>query len=150
VSEPAPLEYSFLSLPDLACEAVGGAALATNDEFFAEKENLLRAHAAEWREHEYTDRGKWMDGWETRRRREPGYDWCVIEDAGQLRHVCYYFQTSNIAMVLRHPHRSVAPPEFSRRASGTCDEQSRRLTAWSACSRRPSDHDGIRPPSTSS
>ena len=69
---------AFLDLPDLACDAVGGAAIACNDEFFAEKENLLRAHAAEWREHEYTDRGKWMDGWETRRRREAGHDWCIV------------------------------------------------------------------------
>src|SRR5687768_14569544 len=69
---------SFLDLPDLAAEQAGGAALTCNDEFFAGKENLLRAHPAEWREHEYTDRGKWMDGWETRRRREPGHDWCVI------------------------------------------------------------------------
>jgi allantoicase len=68
----------FGDLPDLAAEAVGGAAILCNDEFFAEKENLLRAHEAEWREHVYTDRGKWMDGWETRRRREPGHDWCVV------------------------------------------------------------------------
>lgn len=68
----------FTDLPDLAGERVGGAALACNDEFFAAKENLLRAGPAEWREHEYTDRGKWMDGWETRRRREPGHDWCVV------------------------------------------------------------------------
>ncbi|MFT3696451.1 MAG: allantoicase [Kofleriaceae bacterium] len=78
----------FRDLPELAGEAVGGAAILTNDEFFAEKENLLRAHAAEWKEHAYTDRGKWMDGWETRRYRPadgvaPGrdsniHDWCVI------------------------------------------------------------------------
>ncbi len=76
----------FLDLPDLACEAVGGAALACNDEFFAEKENLLREHAAVWKDHAYTDRGKWMDGWESRRRRsasgghvEPDdHDWCII------------------------------------------------------------------------
>jgi allantoicase len=78
----------FGDLPDLACEAAGGAAIACNDEFFAEKENLLRAHAAEWREHAYTDRGKWMDGWETRRRRpldavghpsrEGDHDWCIV------------------------------------------------------------------------
>ncbi len=43
----------FLELPDLACDAVGGAAIACNDEFFAEQENLLRAHAAVWKEHEY-------------------------------------------------------------------------------------------------
>src|SRR6185295_19673665 len=59
----------FLDLPDLACEAAGGAALAANDEFFAEKDNLLRDHAAVWKDQLYTDRGKWMDGWETRRRR---------------------------------------------------------------------------------
>jgi len=68
----------FIDLPDLASERLGGVALAANDEFFAAKENLLRPGEAEWREHEYTDRGKWMDGWETRRRREPGNDWCVI------------------------------------------------------------------------
>jgi allantoicase len=69
---------AFLELPDLACESVGGAAILCNDEFFAEKENLLREHAAVWKDHAYTDRGKWMDGWETRRRREPGHDWCVV------------------------------------------------------------------------
>jgi allantoicase len=68
----------FLDLPDLASETLGGAALAANDDFFAEKENLLKPHEAEWREHVYTDRGKWMDGWETRRRRDPGHDFCVV------------------------------------------------------------------------
>src|SRR4051812_16725308 len=69
---------AFLDLPDLACEDVGGAALACNDEFFAEKENLLKPAAAVWKDHLYTDRGKWMDGWETRRRREAGHDWCLV------------------------------------------------------------------------
>ena len=73
------MSEQFRDLPDLACEAVGGAAIATNDEFFAEKENLLRAHEAVWKDHAYTDRGKWMDGWETRRRRDSGtHDWCVV------------------------------------------------------------------------
>src|SRR6185295_14471122 len=26
----------------------------------------------------FTERGKWMDGWESRRKRTPGHDWCVI------------------------------------------------------------------------
>jgi allantoicase len=71
-------DLEFTDLPDLACEAVGGAVLEANDEFFAPKENLVRERPPEWREHEYTDRGKWMDGWETRRRREPGHDWCLV------------------------------------------------------------------------
>ena len=73
MSEPA-----FTDLVDLAAERLGGAVLLANDEFFAPKEALLRAAAPEWREREYTDRGKWMDGWETRRRRTPGHDWCLV------------------------------------------------------------------------
>jgi allantoicase len=68
----------FTDLIDLAAERLGGAVLVANDEFFAPKEALLRASAPEWREGEYTDRGKWMDGWETRRRRTPGHDWCIV------------------------------------------------------------------------
>lgn len=68
----------FTDLIDVAAERLGGRALLANDEFFAPKEDLLKADAPEWREGVYTDRGKWMDGWETRRRRTPGHDWCII------------------------------------------------------------------------
>ena len=68
----------FTDLIDLASERLGGAVPYANDEFFAPKESLLKSAAAEWREGVYTDRGKWMDGWETRRRRSPGHDWCII------------------------------------------------------------------------
>jgi allantoicase len=63
---------------DLASARVGGAALFANDEFFAPKENLLMAGRGIFVPDKYTDRGKWMDGWETRRRRTPGNDWCII------------------------------------------------------------------------
>jgi len=69
---------SFTDRIDLASERLGGAVIAANDEFFAPKEALLKTSPPEWREGEYTDRGKWMDGWETRRRRSPGYDWAII------------------------------------------------------------------------
>lgn len=68
----------FTDLVDLAAEALGGTVIAANDEFFAPKEALLKATPAEWREGVYTERGKWMDGWETRRRRTPGFDWAII------------------------------------------------------------------------
>ena len=81
---------SFTELIDLASERLGGAAMAANDEFFAPKKNLLKFGRPEWREGEYTQRGKWMDGWETRRRREPGHDWCLIRLGlpGIVRGVC--------------------------------------------------------------
>ena len=72
---------AFVDLVDLAAERLGGAAVAANDEFFAPKENLVRAAQPVWREGEYTERGKWMDGWETRRRRDLGpesHDWCIV------------------------------------------------------------------------
>ncbi len=68
----------FTELVDLASERIGGRAVAANDEFFAPKENLVKPAKPIFLEHEFTDRGKWMDGWETRRRREPGHDWCVV------------------------------------------------------------------------
>ena len=66
-------------LVDLAAERVGGIALLANDEFFAEKENLLKPGRGVFIADKYTDRGKWMDGWESRRRRTPGHDWCVVQ-----------------------------------------------------------------------
>jgi allantoicase len=69
----------FQEFVDLASERLGAAVVAANDEFFAAKENLIKPGGAEWREGLYTERGKWMDGWETRRRRDKGtYDWCVV------------------------------------------------------------------------
>ena len=63
---------------DLISERVGGQILECNDQFFAEAENLIKATDPVWKEGDYTDRGKWMDGWETRRRRDTGHDWCVV------------------------------------------------------------------------
>jgi allantoicase len=68
----------FTELIDLAAERLGGAVLFANDEFFAPKENLLKASTPVFIEGKYTDLGKWMDGWETRRRRTPGFDWCIV------------------------------------------------------------------------
>jgi len=68
----------FRDLIDLASERLGGAVIAANDEFFAPKEAMLNSGPAIWKEGLYTERGKWMDGWETRRRRTPGHDWAIV------------------------------------------------------------------------
>ena len=70
---------AFAGLIDLAAERVGGKALIASDEFFAPKENLLKSGRGIFIPDKYTDCGKWMDGWETRRRRAPGHDWCVLK-----------------------------------------------------------------------
>jgi len=68
----------FTQLADLAAERLGGRVLEASDDFFAPKENLLKESNPVFIEGKYTARGKWMDGWESRRRRTPGHDWCII------------------------------------------------------------------------
>lgn len=68
----------FTELVDLAAARLGGGVILANDEFFAPKESLLLESAPVFIDGKYTERGKWMDGWETRRRRAPGYDWCIV------------------------------------------------------------------------
>jgi len=68
----------FTNLVDLASERLGGKVIAANDEFFASRKNLLKNSKPIYIEGKYTNRGKWMDGWETRRRRTPGHDWCIV------------------------------------------------------------------------
>jgi allantoicase len=69
---------SFANLADLASSRVGGRAIAANDDFFAPKSNLVKAAPPVFVPGKFTTRGKWMDGWESRRRRTPGHDWCVV------------------------------------------------------------------------
>jgi len=69
----------FTQLVDLASARVGGKALAASDDFFAPKANLLKVAKAVFIADKFTPRGKWMDGWESRRKRTPGHDWCVVK-----------------------------------------------------------------------
>ena len=70
---------TFTHLTDLAAERLGGKVLFATDDFFAEKENLIKPGRGIFITDKYTDRGKWMDGWESRRKRTPGHDWAVIQ-----------------------------------------------------------------------
>lgn len=79
VKEIIKEEPSFTRLTDLAAERLGGKVLFATDDFFAEKENLIKPGRGIFIADKYTDRGKWMDGWESRRKRIPGHDWAVIQ-----------------------------------------------------------------------
>jgi allantoicase len=63
---------------DLASERIGGRMIVASDEFFSEKENLLKPGRGIFLPDKFTNRGKWMDGWETRRKRTAGHDWCIV------------------------------------------------------------------------
>jgi len=64
--------------PDLAGRALGGSVIYANDELFAERENLIKPEEPVFRPHTFGHKGQIMDGWETRRRREPGSDAAIV------------------------------------------------------------------------
>jgi len=64
---------------NLASERLGAKAIYASDDFFAPKERMLQDHDAVFIEGKYDDNGKWMDGWESRRKRSEGYDYCIVK-----------------------------------------------------------------------
>lgn len=97
---------AFTHLTDLAAERLGGKALLCSDDFFAEKENLLKPGRGIFIADKYTDRGKWMDGWESRRKRTPGHDYCIIQLATSGK--IYGFDIDTNFFLGNHPpHASI-------------------------------------------
>ncbi len=64
---------------NLASEKLGAKAIACSDDFFAPMQRMLQDHAPVFIDDKYDDNGKWMDGWESRRKRVPGHDWCIVK-----------------------------------------------------------------------
>jgi allantoicase len=96
---------------DLASRSLGASVIYANDELFADRENLIKAEDPVFQPHTFGNKGQIMDGWETRRRREPGSDSAMVRLGcpGVVRRVVVdtsYF-TGNY------------PPEVSVEACGT-------------------------------
>src|SRR3982750_2618603 len=66
-------QYINLAQPRLGSEVV-----YATDDFFADKARLIDPAEPAFIPGKYDENGKWMDGWESRRRRIPGHDWCVV------------------------------------------------------------------------
>ncbi|MFH9211488.1 allantoicase [Streptomyces globisporus] len=81
-------DLPFTELVDLADRRLGAGVIAANDEFFAERENLLIRERAVFDPEHFGHKGKIMDGWETRRRRgadadhpfpaPEDHDWAIV------------------------------------------------------------------------
>lgn len=76
-------QHPYNTWIDLVSRRLGGKTLDCSDDFFADMENLLKAEAPIYLDGEYTERGKWMDGWESRRKRVTGNDWCIVKLGAQ-------------------------------------------------------------------
>ena len=106
MSEFSILQSQSFELPpwakqsiNLADPRLGAKAIDSSDDFFAPKERMLNPDPAIFAIGKYDEHGKWMDGWESRRRRIPGNDWCVIQLAvpGKIQgvHIDTSFFTGN-------------------------------------------------------
>ncbi|MFL6858606.1 MAG: allantoicase [Allosphingosinicella sp.] len=63
---------------DLAQPRLGAKVVCATDDFFADKARLIDPAEPVFVPGKYDENGKWMDGWESRRKRTPGHDWCVV------------------------------------------------------------------------
>ena len=75
--------------PDLAARQLGASIIYADDELFAERENLIKPADPVFQPHTFGNKGQIMDGWETRRRREPGSDSAIVRlgCAGVVRRI---------------------------------------------------------------
>ena len=67
-----------MGLVNLASPRMGTKIHSVSDDFFAEAPRMLQDTIPVFVPEKFDENGKWMDGWESRRRRRGGYDWCII------------------------------------------------------------------------
>lgn len=72
------VEPAFLQLSELASESSGGRIQFATDDWFGPAEWMLKDSEPVFIADKYTSFGKWLDGWETRRKRIAGHDWCIV------------------------------------------------------------------------
>ena len=133
MSGTPPERLAFTELPDLAVRTLGGSVVYANDELYAERENLITPGPAVFSPATFGPKGQVYDGWETRRRREPGHDHAIVRLGvpGIIRGVVAdtSFFTGNY------------PPEISVEATGAEGYPSPAELAASPTSPGAMDHD---------
>ena len=116
---------------NLADAALGALALTTSDDFFADKSRMLNPEPAIFVPGKYDQNGKWMDGWESRRKRGPGHDWCVVRLARPARLVGVDLDTSHFTGNFPPAAATMAIPRCSARSYGrTFIPQASHCSRW--------------------
>jgi allantoicase len=78
--EPDPAAPAFTRrYTNLGDPRLGAETLSCSDDFFAPMNRMLSPGPAVFIPDKYDEHGKWMDGWESRRKRTAGHDWCIVK-----------------------------------------------------------------------
>ena len=85
----------FKGLIDVACSDTGTKVVYCSDEFFADSSRMLQSNEPVWIDGKYDDNGKWMDGWESRRRRDGKDDFCFIRLGKKASIQCFDIDTTH-------------------------------------------------------
>ena len=72
-------KIKFKNTVNLAETKFGSKIIYKTDEFFGAANRILSSSKPVFKEGVYDKHGKWMDGWETRRKRKKGHDFLVIK-----------------------------------------------------------------------
>ena len=112
------LKNNFINL---ASARLGAQAIYATDEFFADKQRMLLDTDPVFIDDKFDDHGKWMDGWESRRKRIPGHDYCDVKLARSGTIYGVVVDTSHFT--------GNYPPEISLQAC-YCDEAPDENTQW--------------------
>ena len=64
---------------NLADPRIGSKIIFKTDDFFAAAHRILNIDAPVFKDGLFDKHGKWMDGWETRRRRSKGFDYLILK-----------------------------------------------------------------------
>ena len=73
-------KYIFLNgLIDLAQSRLGSKIVYKTDEFFAPAKRIINPWPPVFKDGVFDKHGKWMDGWETRRKRSKGHDYLILK-----------------------------------------------------------------------
>jgi allantoicase len=79
IAADQPLHPFGNNLVNLADARLGAEAIFATDDFFAPKDRMLNPEPAMFIPGKYDEHGKWMDGWESRRKRGEGHDYCIVK-----------------------------------------------------------------------
>jgi len=78
IAKPTDIEAYARNAINLASAGLGARGVFVTDQFFAPLERMLQDKPPIFIPDKYDNHGKWMDGWESRRRRGGGHDYAII------------------------------------------------------------------------